>query len=124
MIFLFSFVFLLCLDNPIITDNSNSYYQGQVTLCPPDSMDGYQYYPNVSTSFGIAAVYFHSQWGGIGVDDSNNPSQEITRHRGNLICQEMGFQQVVPGSIRSLSSEQQYSSYTFKGCTDDPNKRG
>ena len=108
----------LCLDNPIF-NNKSSIYQGQLMLCPPDSMDSsYQEYPNISTSFGIAAIFFYEEWGGIEVDDSDNPLQEITYYRGNLICQEMGFQQMVPGSIKSLSSVHQYSSYTFNGCTE------
>ena len=85
-------------------------------LCPPDSMDSYQDYPNISTSFGLVAIYFYDAWGAIEVSKTN-PLQEITHYRGNLICQQMGFQQMVPGSIKSLSSVHQYSSYTFNGCT-------
>ncbi len=108
---------LLFLANLMI-DNPTSLYEGQVMLCPPDSMDGYQKYPDISTSFGIVALYFHGKWGGIGVSSSSKPLLEITHYRGNLICQQMGFQLMVPGDIMTKSSVLKYYSYTFNGCTE------
>ncbi len=96
--------------NPI-----NTLYSGQVALCPPDTAN--QTHRAQSVSFGIVSLYFYNKWGALTLDSNHKAVPEVINHyRGNLICQQMGFQQVVPGSVQTLSSYKTDSGYTFSHC--------
>lgn len=95
----------------------SDFYPGEVKLCPPDTYE--TTFPNESVSLGIVSLRFFSEWGAIIYDNSTGMPPligTITHYRGDLICQQMGFQQVVPGSIQTLSSYKA-SGFTFDACT-------
>lgn len=86
-------------------------------LCPPDSGDEFQGFPNTTVSFGVVAIRLHDEWGAVSFSAAGNTlPEQVTHHRSNLVCQQMGFQQVVPGSVRTLSAVINSSSYTFDHC--------
>ena len=93
-------------------------YNGQVALCPPDSFQNHDY-PTQSVSVGIVSLYLYAHWKALLFveRDSIQLIKEITHFRGNLICQQMGFQQVVTGSIQTLGAYKA-AGYTFDQCLD------
>ncbi len=104
---------ICCLESRITMPDSP--YPGQIALCPSDSQ-AFEQHPSQSVSTGIVSIHLHNQWGGFGYDRSKPLVDEVTNYRGNLICQQAGFQKVVPGSIRTVAAYKE-SGIEFTSCT-------
>ena len=74
-------------------------------------------YPTQSVSVGVVSLYLYRSWEALLFEERNSIPliKEITRYQGNLICQQMGFQQVVAGSIQTLGAYEA-AGYTFDQC--------
>ena len=93
-------------------------YDGEIRLCPPDSVVNDLNGNISSVSFGVVALYLSNirEWTGViqlrAINSSNKYNGLLDNNAANAICQQLGYTDAIVGSAIARSA----TGYTFDRC--------